>query len=285
MSRAGVAAALLSALLACGSPPRPPAQTFASPSSPSPPSPPGASVEREEPPEREEPQAPAAQEGGVIELEIEGFEPAVLVVPQGSDPRPLLVATHGAGDRAEWTCALWGRLAAERAYVLCPRGKRIRTRSPDPSSLYFYPTHLFIEREIDAALSAMRARFGERVDLERAAYAGFSQGAIMGALVLARRPARFPRAVLIEGAYGFGQWDTRMSQMFHRGGGERVAMVCGGWFCGQQARASSLSIERAGAKARVWVASGGHTYGGEVAVAAGRALDWAIEGDERWRER
>jgi pimeloyl-ACP methyl ester carboxylesterase len=231
----------------------------------------------EEPALEEPPRGPKT-----VQIALPGFEPAFVVVPPGKERRPLLVATHGAWDRADWHCAMWQGVVGDRAFVLCPRGKRVSALQPGPEALYYYPTHFYIEREIEAALGAMREAFGERLDAERAVYAGFSQGAIMGGLVVARNPARFPRAILIEGSYGHGQWAPVMGQMFRRRGGERVLFACGGWFCGGQARTSAEAIERAGAKARVVVTTGGHTYGGAVGRAVADAFGWAVEGDARW---
>lgn len=223
---------------------------------------------------------PAPAVATTVELAIPGFEPALLVVPPGPERRPLLVATHGAWDRAEGHCELWRSIVQERAFVLCPRGRKAGMSGD--AQLYYYPHHLYIEREIEAALGALREAHGERVDTERLVYAGFSQGAIFGGLIVVRNPQRFPRAVLIEGAYGVGQWESVMGQWFHRGGGQRVLFACGGWFCAGQARSSALTVTRAGAQARVTQGSGGHTYGGGVAEAVRASFAWVIEGDERW---
>src|SRR5687768_10364236 len=48
--------------------------------------------------------ATAPLELGVVHLEVPGFLPAVLLVPAGSEPRPLVAAAHGAGGSPEWEC-------------------------------------------------------------------------------------------------------------------------------------------------------------------------------------
>ena len=74
-----------------------------------------------------------------------GFLPAVLVVPAGTQPRPLLVAAHGAGGAPEWDCDYWSRLIADRAFVLCPRGTAM-----SPGSFYF-KQHYALGAEVAAA--------------------------------------------------------------------------------------------------------------------------------------
>jgi poly(3-hydroxybutyrate) depolymerase len=220
----------------------------------------------------------------LAELDVVGFGPSVVSVPEDDgSAKPLLVATHGAGDRPEWQCDMWRRVVSHRGFVLCPRGKPINETVPEDQTGYFYPTHHAIERELDAAIPSLEAKYGRRVDVTEAVYAGFSQGAIMGGLIVVRAPRRFPRAILIEGSYGLGKWNAVMGRMYRRGGGKRVLFACGGWYCAGNARESGFHLERAGVPAKVVQGRGGHTYGGEVARAVGDAFDWVVSGDDRWK--
>lgn len=230
------------------------------------------------------PSAPTLRaDSPIVALAVPGFDPAIVSLPLGATSRrPVLVATHGAGDRPEWQCEMWRDIVGDRAFVLCPRGKRIDPKVPHEEAAYYYPTHYAIEREVAAALASLRESYEPFVDTERAVYAGFSQGAMMGGLVVMRNPSQFPRAVLIEGSYGQGQWVQIMARTFRRGGGERVLFACGGGYCADRARQSAQRVEQAGAKGKVVQGSGGHTYGGGVGQAVKRAFDWVIEGDERW---
>src|SRR5436305_5028735 len=42
---------------------------------------------------------PIARAGERIEVEVEGYLPAVVTVPTARPPRPVMVALHGTGDR------------------------------------------------------------------------------------------------------------------------------------------------------------------------------------------
>jgi predicted esterase len=213
-------------------------------------------------------------------LDVPGHEPAVVSVPVPR-PRafPLLIAAHGAGDTPEWQCEVWNQIAGERAVILCPRGVAI-VRGGD--SGYFYRNHLELEKEVVAATRALKDALGGSVDVERAVYTGYSQGATMGALMIRAHADQFPRLVLVEG--GHGEWTLRVARAFHQHGGERVLFVCGGTGCAERARKSAQLLERAGVVARSeLVPRGGHTYGGAVAERLAQIFDWVTQGDERWR--
>ncbi len=134
------------------------------------------------------------------DLPVPGHQPARLWVPAGRDARPLLVVSHGAGGHASWHCELWRGITRARGFVLCPRGTRI---NPHTDSGYFFKDDPALEREVLAAVQAVRATY-PRVDPGPAVYAGYSQGAIMGALMAHRHPDLFPRLVLVEDSH---DWD------------------------------------------------------------------------------
>ncbi len=54
-------------------------------------------------------------------------------------------------------------------------------------------------------------------------YAGFSQGATMGALMLVDHAQEVKRLVLVEG--GFADWNVARARAFRERGGERVLFV------------------------------------------------------------
>jgi predicted esterase len=231
------------------------------------------------------PLAPLSSPSPLIELPVPHHGPAVVSLPLGArSRRPVLVAAHGAGDRPEWQCHVWRRIVGDRAFVLCPRGFPTNPYVPSEETGYFYTTHHALGREITLALGALAARFGDHVDLEAPAYAGFSQGAIMGAILLPGHPARFSRAALIEGGYGlFHEWNIPVAQAFRRRGGQRVLLACGRPRCVEQARVSAGYMRRTGLEARVLYAAGaGHSYGGVMEEEVRKAFAWLTEGDPRW---
>jgi len=208
------------------------------------------------------------------ELAVPGFGAALVVVPVGNEPRPLLVAAHGAGDSPRWQCRHWDAVARGRFVVLCPRGVALSS-GDDPG--YFYRDHLELEREVTAALAALRGELGARLSAERGVYSGYSQGATMGALMVVDHGADFPNLVLVEG--GSGEWTLGRAQRFRKTGGQSVAIVCGTPGCAKRGARSVALLEKAGLRARVeHVEHGGHVYDGPVGARAAALLDeWVFE--------
>ena len=124
--------------------------------------------------------------------------------------------------RPKATAQLWARIVRDNAILLCVRG---RARGPNPADGEYYPDHLTFERETFAALGALRARYADRIAEGGVYYAGFSQGATMGALMLVEHAAEVKRLVFVEG--GFKDWSVARARAFREHGGERVLFVCG----------------------------------------------------------
>lgn len=222
-----------------------------------------------------------------VELAVEDHAPAVVSLPLGATARrPVIVVAHGAGDRGEWHCELWRRIVENRAFVLCPQGRRMDERVPRAEALYYYPDHFALEREVLAALSALERRYPRYVDASAAVYVGYSQGAIHGALVIALHADVFPRAVLIEGGNGgFREWSAPSASKYRAGGGQRVLFACGSPYCVRSAEGSRRLLEKAGVSARVVHAEGaGHSYGAVMEAELAASLAWVVEGDARWSE-
>jgi hypothetical protein len=219
-----------------------------------------------------------------VELAVPGYAPAVVSLPIGAEgPRPVLVATQGNFDKPEWQCDMWRSVVQSRGFVLCPRGDR-HPASPSPADpRHRYASNAALEKEIHAALSALKERFPEHVDAERAVYAGFSQGAIMGVPILSRNAAKFPRAVLIEG--GYDRWSADFVRLYSKGGGDRVLFACGQPLCARAAERSAKALGKGDVEALVVHGEGeGHSYFGKVADQVRRAFAWVVASDPRWSE-
>lgn len=233
----------------------------------------------------EPPLSPLEAPGPFLDLPVPHHRDAVVSLPLGATtPRPVLLAAHGAGDRPEWQCQVWRGIVGDRAFILCPRGFPMNPYLPPGETGYFYTTHHALGREITLALEALRARFPEHLDAEAPAFAGFSQGAIMGALLLPNHPARFTRAALVEGGFGlFHEWNIPVAQRWQRHGGVRALLACGRPECVDQAQVTAGYLRRGGVEARVVHAEGaGHSYGGVMEEDLRRTFAWVIEGDSRW---
>jgi predicted esterase len=219
---------------------------------------------------------------GWSDLSIPGFEPAVLWVPEpGARPRPVLVVAHGAGGDARWHCELYAQRMHTAAYILCPRGVRM-VADRRVESGYYFPDHRELEREVMTGLEALWSSFAD-ADRTGIVYAGYSQGATMGALMIVDHAERFQRLALVEG--GTGEWDLARAKRFRRGGGQRVLFACGRARCRDAARRSARWLEQAGLAVRVEYAPGaGHTPAGGVGEKVARAFGWLTEGDPRWED-
>ncbi len=218
-----------------------------------------------------------------VSLDVPGFAPAVVAVPVGARRgRPIVVATHGNYDRPEWQCEVWGDIVGDRAFVLCPRGDT-RPDSPGKDDIRFtYRSNQHLEREVDAALAALRASpYATHLTDGPPAWAGFSLGAIMGVAIAARRPADFPVLFLVEG--GVDRFTDDVSRTFAKGGGKAVLFACAQAGCGKTARKRADRLGALGIRTRVVDAGNlGHRYDGPVADGVKAALPELIDGDPRF---
>lgn len=223
--------------------------------------------------------ASASNENGAYrELEVPGFLPAVLYLPAAREPRPLVVASHGAGGVPEAECDYWRRMTGGQAVLLCLRGTPLRNDGP---SGYYYKTHLALGAELRAALGALKATFAARVASGSGVYAGFSQGAIMGAPIIPEHGDEFPTLALIEGGYEY--WSPALARRFAERGGRRVLFSCGTAWCAKKARIPAEWLEARGVEVRIEYAEGaGHTAGGAVMKRTEDALPWLLAGDRNW---
>lgn len=208
----------------------------------------------------------------LLALPVPNFGDAVVVLP-AKGPAPLLVAAHGAGGDPAFDCEHWARLTRGEWFVLCPRGAPLSRRY---RGSYYYPNHFELEREVVAMLSAARERYSDMLSDEPGVYAGFSQGATMGALMVIDLGRDFRALVLVEG--GWSEWTLKRARRFRETGGESVALICGGAGCTARARTSAQILEQAGLRAHVeHVEGAGHTFLGSVAERAAWVFDeWPL---------
>lgn len=243
-----------------------------------------ASAPAPEPPPAPVPPAPG-WEGGLVELPFERHEPLVVSLPsEDALGQPLIVVTHGAGGNGRTHCSIWRSLLGPRGFIVCPQGRPMYPYAPGLGSGYYYDGHPALGSEIADALALMRATYGERVDMTDPIFAGYSQGASMGALVLPKHSARFARAVLIEGGFGQNQeWNIAGSRRFHENGARRVLLACGRVSCLETANQTAGYMRRGGLEVTVVYAEGaGHSYGAIMQQAIKGELGWLMQGDSRW---
>lgn len=221
----------------------------------------------------------------MVELAVPGYDPAVVSLPRDTTrPRPLLVAAHGAWDRPEPHCQLWRRVTDANGFVLCPRGQRTNASVPHDRAAYFYRDHFALAREVLAAVDALASRYPTELDKRATVWAGFSQGAIQGALVIALYPELFPRAALVEGGNGFfDEWSPFAARKYANGGGERVLFGCGSVYCVRTAEQCAHYLEGGGVQTLVTHATGaGHSYGSRMERNLREHFAWLVADDPRW---
>lgn len=225
---------------------------------------------------------PLAAESWLIELKVAGFEPVSVSVPLGAtEPRPILVAMHGAGDRPEWQCGTWRGIADNRGFVVCPRGVS-HPGFPPSAPRYTWKDAATTSRELRAALRAVKASFGEYVAAGPVVLTGFSLGAANAVQLLRQEPSFFSRVVLVEG--GSQGWSATLGTAFATNGGKRVLIVCTQPSCRPGALTALQLIKRGGAQAELLDAGNlGHVLDGRAAAAIKPRFEWLVDGDPRWK--
>ena len=183
----------------------------------------------------------------LVELDVAGFGKAALAVPLGATTaRPIVIALHGVADRPEWACAALRAIAGPAPFVLCPRGVR-RADIAAPDVRYTFGSADDAARELRAALTALKQRYGAYVAPGPVVFSGFEIGADHVAWIAREEPAFFSRLLLI--APAASSWSSSQAALFGRGGGQRVLFAFGP---GQQNefQLKALLTVRGGAEAR-----------------------------------
>jgi predicted esterase len=206
-----------------------------------------------------------------------GDDAAVVSVPLGAtEPRPVVVAVHGAHDRPEWACGGWRLGFSVYPFVVCPRG------SPIGLDKYAWTSATAIERAISKSIEKVRERFGAYVAPPPYVYAGFSQGAIFAEPILLRHAAQFQTAILAEGGYPTLR-SRRFAKAFRAGGGTAVVIVCGTAACRETTHGVVPMLESAGL--RVYESGdirSGHNLNQRMQQALLRDFRSWFEGDPAW---
>ena len=221
--------------------------------------------------------SPLHAESWLIALPVEGYRDARVSVPLGArDPRPVVVALHGAGDRPEWACGGWRGATDAYAFVVCPTGQ--------PGGVpegFVWGNDAAVEREVNASVEALRRRFGHHVAAGCTLLAGFSQGAIRMAPMLARGGGWCSQAVLCEGAYD--AVGKSFARAFFGSGGRRILLACSQPHCAKVFAQRETALREAGVDVRT-VYSGGRTHNldGEMVNTLRAGWPWLVRDDERW---
>jgi predicted esterase len=193
-----------------------------------------------------------------------------------TEPRPILVAVHGAVDDPGLICSAWRLVTDVYPFVVCPGGSKIG------KGKYAWPSSDAIDQAVDAALAAVRTKYGERIAPGPVIYAAFSQGANMAGPVLGKKKGRFARAVLSEG--GYRALDTAAAaKAFVAAGGERMLFTCSQSGCAGSFERSRAPLLRAGAEVRVsYSGPHGHSMPPAVRESIHTEIPWIVDGVSGW---
>jgi pimeloyl-ACP methyl ester carboxylesterase len=209
---------------------------------------------------------------------------AFVLCPRGSPHMVEEVDEAGVGEGGEPAAESAEGESDEPAEAGTPRALAA-PRKAAPARTHqvgFYPVDVpSLEREIAAALGALKARYGPYVAERNVVYAGFSRGAFLGAQLAARRPDLYRRVVLIEG--GQTPWQHDSAAAFARGGGERVLFVCGQPQCVDESEPAAAALRGERVVAKVVHGEGeGHGYRRQVKEELRRSFEWVTDGVAGW---
>ncbi len=163
------------------------------------------------------PQRPAA-------LSVPEFYPASHVGPDVTNdwPRPVTVVLHGNYDRPEWECDTWKGVAGFYGWVLCPRGVRT-PHATLAEDRWTYRGPARVQKEIEAGLTALEARYPGRVSMDGTVLVGFSLGGIYAPGLAIGNPGKYPYLFLVEG--GEKKLDKRVIRALKKAGVRGVALA------------------------------------------------------------
>jgi hypothetical protein len=183
----------------------------------------------------------------LVDLDVPGFGSAKLAVPSGAtEPRPIVIALHGIADRPEWACGAYRGIVGSRPFVLCPRGVQ-RADLGASAARYTFGNADDTARELRAALTALKSKYGAYVAPGSVILGGLELGADHAARIALQEPSFFSRLVLV--GVSEAAWSSSVASLFGRQGGEVVLFASGP---AQQSEAvwQAQLTHRAGAIAR-----------------------------------
>jgi len=211
-----------------------------------------------------------------MSVEHPDYSPTLVDYPKGPGPWPVMFVAHGAGGSAREVLDYFKRLLADRYVIVAVAGTPLSRAEPQGG--HYYKNHLELEKEV---LSVAK-RLTNESQLGPAAlskppwiYAGYSQGATMGALFLINHAQWFDRLILIEG--GIEGWNLARSRRYKEGGGLRLLWLCGTPGCATGATKARDVALQVGLEAQAETLVGaGHVYWGPVGKQLAALLPWVV---------
>ncbi|HET7539783.1 MAG TPA: PHB depolymerase family esterase [Polyangiaceae bacterium] len=207
----------------------------------------------------------------------DGHEAYVCPPLAAREPRPLIVAVHGAGDRAEWACGGWRMVAGEYAFVVCPQGQKM------DATRFAWDSAETIRRRVESAVAAARARFARYIADGPTLYVGFSQGATLAGPTLLDPAQSFPFVTLAEGGYNLIRDRAFIAKLRARGV-TSVLLACGTPGCFTSMRGAAEGLNELGIQALIaGDAAAGHNLNREMQAGLQKVWPDFVAGLANWR--
>jgi dienelactone hydrolase len=221
---------------------------------------------------------------GAIHMPVKDWGDAVVWVPDGAtQPRPIVLGVHGNDETPDVYCQAWRDIVGTRAFLICPQGTVREGFPKDEPPHYGFASGTTLAMEVNAAIDALLVRFPDYADGEAIVYIGFSRGAFLSVPLISTEPARFPRAIVVEG--GQDAWTPDRIAFFGAEGGQRVVFACGQVDCFFESNRVAAQLNDVGVPSQVVYEEGaGHVYTGPIAIKLRSAFDWVVSGDPRWEQ-
>jgi hypothetical protein len=205
-------------------------------------------------------------------------EDVYIAVPLGAtEPRPVVVGIHGAGDHPGNACAEWNGVFGGFAFVVCPHGYPVGDRA------YSWESAEVIAARAERAVEAARGRFGSYVAKGRVVYAGFSQGATLASRAVAAKPGLFGPVALAE--IGHTPLDLNsVAIALRRAESPAVLVGCTTKACDAWSEQARSAFAHVGLPARfVGTGARGHVFDDTLGAALAPNVVWLVGDDARWR--
>ena len=198
-------------------------------------------------------------------------------VPLGArEPRPIMIALHGGGDRPDWACGEWRGMTNAYAFLVCPRGPG----ASDSGLGWSSPEDT--KARIARAVAATKAMFGSWIEDVPFVIAGFSMGATQAALLAKSDPKTYPRVAISESAYA-PEPAMAFAASWPKGGGERALFSCTTIGCEATYRRAARLVASQGAPSRLNIAgTNQHGIWDVVVRSVRRDWPWLVEGAAGW---
>jgi predicted esterase len=141
------------------------------------------------------PTPPPATRPVLARLAVPGNADAHYVEPNDAEPRPLLLILHARARDPEEDCKKWIEVASPFGWVLCPSGP---VANNDTQRSWGKLDEA--KKTVDAAVGALRAKFGARIKPAGNAIIGFSEGALVAQVVGISEPDKWSRWLILAGS-------------------------------------------------------------------------------------